>query len=163
MKCLFYFHINTQLYLRDTQKNYVLLSQPGEDPGFCIRGPKFVEGSGVLKLTSSQNYRSLYGRNFESFLAYLSRRQTACIPEKKMGLSIFSVELKTKISYSTEYILSCVDGGDLRNFSVEDALFTREENWGEHRTQLVAAGPGQKTITIRNKDNNILKEYPLII
>ena len=97
MKCLFYFHINTQLYLRDTQKNYVLLSQPGEDPGFCIRGPKFVEGSGVLKLTSSQNYRSLYGRNFESFLAYLSRRQTACIPEKN----------------GVEYILSRVENKNI--------------------------------------------------
>ena len=42
----------------------------------------------------------------------------------KMGLSIYSVELRTKKSYSTEYILSCVGGGDLRYFSVDDVLNT---------------------------------------
>ena len=42
----------------------------------------------------------------------------------KMGLSIYKVELRTTKSYSTEYILSCVGGGDLRNFSVEDVLNT---------------------------------------
>ena len=118
--------------MRCTQRNYVLLSQSGEDPGFCVRGTKFGEGSGVLKLTSCQYYQSFSGRNFESFLAHLSRRHYSkppCIPEKK-GLSIYSVELKTKKSYSTEYILSCVDGGDLRNFLVEDVLNTWEENWG---------------------------------
>ena len=39
-----------------------------------------------------------------------------------MGLSIYSVELRTKKSYSTEYILSFFGGGDWRIFSVEDVL-----------------------------------------
>ena len=39
-----------------------------------------------------------------------------------MGLSIYSVELRTKKSYSTEYILSCFGGGDWRIFSVENVL-----------------------------------------
>ena len=43
---------------------------------------------------------------------------------EKMGLSIYSVELRIKKSYSNEYILSCVGGGDLRIFSVEDILNT---------------------------------------
>ena len=46
------------------------------------------------------------------------------VSSKKMGLSIYSVELRTLKSYSTEYILSCVGGGNLRIFSVEDILNT---------------------------------------
>ena len=42
----------------------------------------------------------------------------------KMGLSKYSVELRTKNSYSAEYIFRCVGGSDLRNFSVEDVLNT---------------------------------------
>ena len=44
---------------------------------------------------------------------------------EKKGLNIYSVELGIKKSYSTEYILSRVGGGDLR---VEDVLNTRVEN-----------------------------------
>ena len=52
------------------------------------------------------------------------------VSSQNMGLSIYSVELRTWKSYSTEYILSCVDGGDLRIFSVEDVLNTWVWNWG---------------------------------
>ena len=48
----------------------------------------------------------------------------------KMGLSIYSVELRTKKSYSNEYILRCVGGGYLRYFSFEDVLNIWVENWG---------------------------------
>ena len=51
-----------------------------------------------------------------SFCVLYRFHETACIHEKKMGLSIYSVELRTKKFYSTEYILSCVGGSDLRIF-----------------------------------------------
>ena len=66
----------------------------------------------------------------------------ALVSSKKMGLSIFSVELRTKKSYSTEYILSCVGGGDLRIFSQLRMSSTLEYGIeAEYRTQLVSVGP----------------------
>ena len=46
-----------------------------------------------------------------------------------MGLSIYAVELRIKKKpYSSEYILSCVGGGEFRIFSVEEVLNTRVGN-----------------------------------
>ena len=65
-----------------------------------------------------------------SFCVLCTLHETACIIEKNgVEYKLSRVENKKK-SYSTEYILSCVDGGDLRIFSVEDVLNTWVENWG---------------------------------
>ena len=55
---------------------------------------------------------------------YFVHFMTPLVSLEKIGLSIYSVELRIKKCYSTEYILSCVVGDDLRIFSVEDVLNT---------------------------------------
>ena len=91
---------------------------------------RYTEVNEKLDATCIHYITNIIPDIYVSFCVLYTFHETACILEKKMGLSIYSVELRTLKSYSTEYILKCVGGRDLSIFSVMDVLNTWVWNWG---------------------------------